>query len=413
MQIEVKDIDQCVKELTITVPKEDVQNDYSKEIRRFSNHVVVPGYRKGKAPLSMVAAMFDSNIRRSFLNEKIPDYLNKAMDEKGLHSVCEPEVLDLKWEPNEDIVAVMRIEVAPKIEITQYTGLEIPYKYFKFEENMIDDYLEKMRKEQVEVEKDAEIIDETCRVIFTGSFLSEDKKDIELPPDLTELSVSEHNFGEELTKAIIGAKKDDVIETVVDWNGSEKEPVRLTVTSIMKFTYPEVNDDFAKRNGAESLEDLRKLLRDDVQQYLDRQNLTEKVTAIGSALVRANHFDLPPSLVKEYSKQRMQMYADYYNLPVEDLVERYYATALEEMKRSFAVEQLIEKLNLEPTEEAERLVLEETAEGMKLTVDEYLERNPDVTKQDDFVERVKKHQLYDYLEANNKLVIKEEEEKTV
>lgn len=410
MDIEIKDINQCVKEMTITVPKEEAQKDYQKVIKQFKNYVVVPGYRKGKAPLTMVANMFGDKIKDNYLSEKTQDYYKQALEEKNIEPLFPAEPLEVKWEPNEDYKAVFRYEIGPQVDIEKYTGLEIPVTQIEFKEEMVDEALEEFKMQNTRFDEDISEVDKDCTVILSGKMLEPEKNNYQLPDELKFVEMGNHKLGEEFHNALLGCKKDDVAETTVTLKDGSNHKVKLKVEKIVKAIKPDINEEFAKELGYESLDNLRETFREDINKKIEDKNQKEKEMAVNMALMENNPFDVPPTSVLEFSKKFVEPYAKYYNKPVEELVKEYFPTAMYEVKSYCLVDKLLEKLSFEITEEDEKVMIDKMAKQLNLSVEEYLKRNPDVTKSSEFVEKIKKEKLYDYLYENNTLVLRKPKE---
>ena len=412
MQSEIKDISGCVKEITITVPKEEAQSDYASVIKDFSKYVVVPGFRKGKAPLSMVVNVFGSRIKEIYLNDKVSEYFEKAMKDKEIEPLFDPQVIDVKWEPNEELVAIFRYEITPEIEIEKYTGLNVEFSELELSEEIVNKFIDRYRKRNPIIDKDIQAVDKECYVIFTPNLSEDGMGEKDFAPELASVEMANHTLGEEFDKNVIGAKIEDIINTSVELETNKKLQVSLKVSKIIKIVYPDVDEEFAKNEGFSSLEDLYSFARKEVLDHIQSENENNKKTAMNLALIEANDFDLPPTSIVEFSKKTAQPYSDYYNKPVDELAKEYYGIATYEMKTYFIVNKLLEMLQIDEKEEDKNAVIEEMAQELKLSTEEFLKRNPDVTNQPEFVERLDKKRLYNYLfENNNWVAEKEKEEK--
>jgi len=412
VQSEIKDISGCLKEITITVSKEEAQRDYVATIRDFSKYAVVPGFRKGKAPLSMVVNMFGNRLKENYLNEKVGDYYKEVIKEEDILPLYEPHLVDVKWEPNEDLVAVFRYEVAPVIEVNNYTGLDIEHYQVDYSDEMLEEYIEIYIKRKLTVfNEDIEVVGKDCVVIFAQN--KDDDKKSHFPPELSYMNMRHHTFGDEFEEKVLGAKIGDVINATVKLKDDKTQQVSVVVEKIAQVQIPEVNDEFAKSEGFDNLEELRSFLKEKVLSEIQAENENYILDAINVALIKANNFDLPPTMVHELSKSLAQPYAERNNQSVDELAQHYYDESANRIKIYFIMKELLETLELEHNEDDERAVIKELADEIGYELEEFLEKNPFVTDEKEFLERLNNRKLYDYLKKNNNFIrIESETEET-
>jgi len=392
-----------MQELTITVFKDEAEKDYQTVMRDFKKHVVVPGYRKGKAPASMLINMFGDNIKQEYIRKKVEEYFKKAIDEKQLEPLNRPELVDVKWDPGQDFIAVFNYEIQPVIEINNYTGLEIPYTPNVFNEQAVSSAIDDFKKQRTKVNT-ADSVGKDCMISLSGEVVNDKLDDKKLPQQLNFIDMNKHEFGDQFEKDILGAKKNDVVETTAVIDGEQGLKIRVKVESIAKPDMPELTDEFLKKEGFESLEHFRQSISEDVEKRIIESNKDNKIMAVNLALIEKNPFDIPPSSVIEYSRKIVEPYSQYTNASVDELSKQFMPQAIYRLKSYYLEEKLLEMLSFEVSEQDEQQMIDIFAKELNLTSEEYLKRNPDVTKQPEFVDKVKKDKLYDYLFEQNTFV---------
>ena len=108
MKIEIKDISESVKELIININAEEALKEYNKILKKFKNYVVMPGFRKGKAPVDMIERNYGEHAKEEFYNQKLGDYYKTAIDEKKLKPVNQGEATNVEWEKGKDLIATFK-----------------------------------------------------------------------------------------------------------------------------------------------------------------------------------------------------------------------------------------------------------------------------------------------------------------
>src|SRR6056297_2386204 len=152
---EVKEISQTVKELKITIEAKEAQADYREVLAKFKKYVQIPGFRKGKAPISKVEKMYGDYAKEQFYDDKLGKYYKAALDEIDETPINAGEATDIKWEKGEDLVATFRFEVMPEIKVEKYKDLEIPFEPTEFKAEMVDGTIKEFQ-EQMATTKEVE-----------------------------------------------------------------------------------------------------------------------------------------------------------------------------------------------------------------------------------------------------------------
>ena len=80
----------CRREIELEIPAENVQKAAEKVAREFARVARVPGFRPGKAPVTLIRRRFADDIKGEVLQSLVPEYLEKALDEKKLMPVTQP-----------------------------------------------------------------------------------------------------------------------------------------------------------------------------------------------------------------------------------------------------------------------------------------------------------------------------------
>lgn len=133
MKVEVKEISQVVRELTLTVEAEKVAKEYQKALKKVSKMAPpIPGFRKGKAPMSAVEKNYADYVKDELYRDGIDKYLEEAVTEHDIKSISEFYPMSIEWEKGEDLVAVFKFEVNPEIVFDNIEGVEVPFKEILF-----------------------------------------------------------------------------------------------------------------------------------------------------------------------------------------------------------------------------------------------------------------------------------------
>ena len=81
--------------LEIEIPAEEVEKAFAQVRRAYARKAALPGFRKGKAPESVVAKRFAEEIKGDVLENLLPDAVSSAIEERKLAILGRPHVEDL------------------------------------------------------------------------------------------------------------------------------------------------------------------------------------------------------------------------------------------------------------------------------------------------------------------------------
>ena len=125
MQVTVEDKGKCRKELHIEVPVEAIQEEYNNIVAYFRQHVALPGFRKGKAPLPMVQTKFKKDIEKELHEKIVPKSFHEAIKQENLRV---EQVLDIdEGEFSRDQAFSFKVvmDVKAGVNLPQYTGVAL------------------------------------------------------------------------------------------------------------------------------------------------------------------------------------------------------------------------------------------------------------------------------------------------
>ncbi len=408
MKKEFKEISQCVREMTLTVPAETAEKDYVKVLKDFRKYAAVPGFRKGKAPMSMVEKLYGAHAKEEFIKAKLPEYYTEAIDDDEMVPISQGQPLKWDWEKGKDFTATFRFEVKPEIKVDKYKELEVPFEKQELPDDAVDGTIEEMRRKMANIE-------ETDKAVESGNIVN---VDIQLPgedgeykdPFSRELAVGENQFSKEFNEKIIGLKKGEdftahLFEPKED-DDSEllKKEAKVTVNAVKVEVLPEIDDDLAKDADYDSLDEMKEKIVEELQKNLDKENERALKDAITMKLISENPFDVPPSLVENYAMNMAKPMAQQYNIPVEQLLEGYKKLAEMEIKKYYIIDELKKVETFEITEDDKKDMIDELSANMNMTAEEYSEKYKSFVGTPDFEEAIKEKKLYKLIEESSTFV---------
>ena len=136
----------CRRELELEIPAEDVTKAIDKVAKEFARLANVPGFRKGKAPLTLIRKRFADDIKGEVLQSLVPEKLEKAVNEQKLQPVSQPSVEKLDFNEGQPLKFTAVFEVLPEFELGNYKDLTLELPPMEVTEADVDRELEEARE---------------------------------------------------------------------------------------------------------------------------------------------------------------------------------------------------------------------------------------------------------------------------
>lgn len=412
MKTSIKEISQCVRELTITIESENVLADYNKIVNQFKNYVAIPGFRKGKAPLSMIEKSFGPQIKNEFYNQKLGEYYKEAIDAEKIHPINQGEASEFEWEKGNDLVVTFKYEVMPEIKVKKYKELKIPFEPVKFKKEMVeatlDEYRNKMATETpVETAEAGNIIDAAFKFLGDNDEVTKEVN--------RKFVLGENQYSKSLNTKLTGAKVDDEFKMKLFTKSQKSEDVDIDdsikdrdflvkITAIKRKDIPDINDDFAKDLEYDSLKDLNNKVEIELKAKIEEDNKNNMKSAVLAQLIDENSFELPQSIVKQVAENMAKPYAEQYKMELDQMTNMYMGVAEFNLKGHYLVEEIkkIEKINISD-DEKEALIIK-AAENVKMDIDKYKKMYKNQIESSDFTYAAEEDKVIELITKSSKFV---------
>src|ERR1051326_8934318 len=150
--------------LELTVPVADVEKETERVAANIQGKARLPGFRPGKAPLSIVKTRFAGDIRQEVLDALVPRVLQAAVDKDNLQLVGRPSSSAVHFHAGEPLRFKAEFEVAPTFELGEYRGVTITYNEPAVTDADVDARLEQIRDQK------AQYVNEEPRALGDGDY---------------------------------------------------------------------------------------------------------------------------------------------------------------------------------------------------------------------------------------------------
>src|ERR1700756_5257404 len=305
----------CRRELELEIPAEDVSKATERVAKELARVARVPGFRPGKAPISLIKRRFADDIKGEVLQSLVPERVEKAVAEQKLSPVSQPQVDKLDFNEGQPLKFRAVFEVLPEFELGSYKGLEIEMPPMDVTDEDVNKALEETRERAAAfapVEGRAVENGDLAQLKLVGT-PADGGKPINADSVLCHVGAEEtmEPFNENLRGANIGDHKEFDVDYPADYPdqklSGKKFHYAADVTGIKTKKLPELNDDFAKDvSDATTLDELKKKIRESLEHQRDhRQKDLQRERVIGE-LVKLHDFPVPDSLVQHQMDVRLE-----------------------------------------------------------------------------------------------------------
>tara|TARA_B110000881_G_scaffold88887_1_gene77918 strand:+ start:248 stop:1579 length:1332 start_codon:yes stop_codon:yes gene_type:complete len=326
MNIRLEKKEKCLAALSVEVPAEKVTEERNKVLKGFVTQARIPGFRPGKAPLSVIEKAHSSDITQEVESRLIQNSFQEALKENNdlkVLSVKNPK--NVTHQADGSFTFEAEIITAPEISLPEYKGLEIEVPKSEITDEVVDQNLEQLRQRFADYEDitdratelgDLAIIDYTATI--DGKPLDEVGGEQAKSLASNEgywIRIEDEAFFPGFTDALIGSKPNDDKEiTITLPDDFPIESIRgmeavfaVTVTGLKNESLPELDDEFAgKIEAGKSLDDIKALIRDDLDLRQKRQLEEIKINSVLAKLNALTDFDVP----EEFLQSETQGQAD-------------------------------------------------------------------------------------------------------
>ncbi|RVV99446.1 trigger factor [Mesobaculum littorinae] len=299
----------------ITVTADELDAKVNEKLVEAQPTIEMKGFRKGKVPMSLLKKQFGQRLLGEVMQESVDGAMNEHFEKTGDRPAMQPEVkmTNEDWKEGDDVEVDLNYEALPDVPEFDASEITLEKLVVTPEESAVDEALGNLAEsaQNFEDREEGAAAEDGDQVVidFSGSIDGEvfEGGTAEDYPLTLGSNAFIPGFEEQLSGVKAGDEKDVTVSFPEDYNAAHlagKEAVFATkVKAVKKPVAASIDDELAKRYGAEDLEALKGQIRDRLAaeyQGAARQVMKRKLL---DALDEKVRFDLPPSLVDAEAKQ--------------------------------------------------------------------------------------------------------------
>jgi len=293
---------------TLTIPANEIIARVDAEVKSVAPQVRMPGFRPGKVPANLIKKMHGPALERQALDTAVREGVQSLISEKQLRPAMQPAVeLDDDYTPGKDAEVKVTLEVLPEVPEPQIDAIKLERLTVEVPEDRINEQLNMLASQQKSYDPAAEghaaqmgdlvimdFVGKVDGVAFdggTGEGMSVELGSGRLIPGFEDQLVGV-KAGEERTLNVT-FPDDYNVETLK----GKPATFEVKVTEVKTSRETVVDEEFAKNLGLEGLEQLRNLMKGQLEQELNNLTRTHMKRKLLDQLAANHDFPVPPSMV--------------------------------------------------------------------------------------------------------------------
>jgi trigger factor len=316
MKVEVLKEEQNLAKINLEIPVEQANQEYNKAWKRLGQRLNIPGFRRGKAPRSIVEKTVGvDRIKQEAMDRLFPHLFADAISEHQLDIVAPPQIDNLRFDLGEGIAVKATVELRPEAQLPDLAILKLNVPEYKLpedaEEKELSSIVERLTTLESVVDRPSEKTD-IVNIDFSGSVNGEPIKGGSAKS--YRLDLGENNFIEGFAEQLVGHRIAEEFSINVTFPENYHDALlagkpaefKVKINDISKKVVPDLTDDVAKKVGPfETVDQMKEEVRNLLKQSEDQENTFRKQKAVVDYLLEKSKVEVPDSMVNREAKLLM------------------------------------------------------------------------------------------------------------
>lgn len=356
MKISIEELPKSSRKIVVELEKTQVNDYFDRLLHGYAKKVKIPGFRKGKVPVSVLEMKLGKSLKAEVLDRIIDEVYEKARKENGMFPVApgSADLGDVMPERNKPYSFTITVDVKPDVKIDGYKGLDIEKEAFEVTDEHVNAVLKQKQDEE------ANLLPVTDRpvakgdwVLLEGQGMLGDKVVRDLSGNLVE--VGSDSLPGKVNDALVGCSVDE--EKSVSLEGASDAGAeivyRFSVKEIKEKSVLILDDTFAKRSGDfRNLDDMKTNIRKQLTEFVAMRGKQDLRRQIVEKLVDKVKTDVPASMVKSQVEHMKKLAKVAGNDKADELSEeKFEELAIRKIKEYLVLEEVGRKENITVTDE--------------------------------------------------------------
>ncbi len=301
----------------IKISAKDIETRVDNEVKKLAPQVNMPGFRKGKVPANLVRKMHNDALMQDALSSTVQESVEKTIADNKLRPAMQPSVtLADGYEAGKDAEVKVELEILPDVPTPSVDGIKLERLQVEADEKTVQESLDKFAESQKQFETAAKSykakIGDQCLIDFEGKVdgvpfdggkgegMAIELGSGRLIPGFEDQLVGKKANDEVLVKVTF--PKDYNVETLKGKDAT----FDVVIGEVQTAKASKADDEMAKSMGLEGLDQLRELLKGQIEQELNGLTRTHMKRKLLDQLAASHDFEVPPTMVEAEFNQIWQ-----------------------------------------------------------------------------------------------------------
>ena len=399
MSIKVEKTDKTNElKLTFTVEAEKFDEGMKTVYKKTAKYFSIPGFRKGKAPMSIIERTYGSSIfYEDTFNEIVPEIYEKELKENNIEAVSRPEIEITQMEKGKDLIFTAVVQTKPEFKLGKYKGVEVE----KIDTSVVAADVKKELDRMAE--KNARMVSVDNRAVknkdiavidfegFVNGVPFEGGK-----AENHELEIGSKTFIPGFEDQVIGMKIDEEKDINVKFPeeyfskelAGKDATFKVKLHEIKVKELPVIDDEFAKDvSEFDTLKDLKASIKEKLVEDKKNQAKYQLEDAVIKEVAKNTEIDIPSGMIETeldnilkdidgrlaYQGLNLAQYLKLINKSEDDMRKEYEAQASESVKTRLVLEAIVKAEKIEATDAEIEEKIKEMAKNYGKKEEELLE----------------------------------------
>ena len=373
MKVEVEYLTSSSVRLQIEIPPERVSQELNRTYQELRKNLSIPGFRKGKVPVSMLKSRFANHAKADTIQQLIPSALEEAIAQEELAPIGDPdfELDNVELEDGMPLSFATIISIKPQInDMPDYSTLKVDKSPANVEREEVDKHIEQLRNREASfapIETDRSVRGDDCVQIDWES--SVDGKPIENGSGKdSDIELGKESFHPDIENAIVGMEVGESKTTEVKFDG-ESDSIdgptlanfNFTLKAITAKKLPELDDAFAKSHEYENYDQMYAETWNGLVEEKKRLRRLEQQQEVTDQLLESIDLEVPSPMIDQYVEQsiknieqqlkRDSQTAEEANINFETLPGELRESTIKQTKLNWIFDKIAENENISVTDD--------------------------------------------------------------
>lgn len=413
-----------MQEVEVNLGYDEITAEIDEAYQEERKNIEIDGFRKGKAPMAMIKKLYGEAIEYKASEKIATKKFWEVVDKENLKPISTPQLVDIDFVKGSKLFFKIQYEIKPKLDLKNYTNLEIEKPVFKVKEDDIEKEIAYLLKPHVTYESAESVDGKYFRI--TANLQKLDENGVAVIGQRSEnmvIDLSDEKVNAQIVENANGKKVNDKFPfTFVDehYHGEElhREEYRYEaeITKIEKIVQPELSEEIIKKisgDKATTIDEFKEMLRKNFSDYYNKQSEDIFTNSLLNEIVKNNDFTPPIGYVNTVHKRFIELEkenAKRYKMPSvdENAIAEYYKPRAEwNAKWQIILENLAEKENIKVEDSELEALANQEAEKTGISAQKLFKYYKDSNRGDVLLE----DKVIEFLKKNNKVKEVDAEEK--